>query len=250
MIRQLKKLIGYTLQASDGEIGRCDDFLFDDEKWAIRYMVADTSKWLPGREVIISPVFLDRPDWEEKNVPVRLTRQQIKDSPPLIEKTPVSRRYEMLYYQHYRLPQYWSGGNLWGGYQDPYGTVYPIEVEPIPKEELQKAEQIHLRSVNEVIKYHISTTDGQAGHVEDFLIDDETLAIRYLVIDTRNWLPGKKVLLSPAWLKSISWEEQKVHVDLDSDTIRNCPEYDASKPVTREYEIALFDYYARSYYWD
>jgi hypothetical protein len=107
----------------------------------------------------------------------------------------------------------------------------------------------HLRSTREVIGYHIQARDGEIGHVDDLIVDDELWYLRYLVIDTRNWLPGRKVLVAPAWAEQVSWIERKVYIDLKRETIKNSPEFDPSMPVNREYEVQLYDYYGRPRYW-
>jgi sporulation protein YlmC with PRC-barrel domain len=106
-----------------------------------------------------------------------------------------------------------------------------------------------LRSLEEVKGYHIQATDGKIGHVEDFIVDDESWEIRYLVVDTRKWLHGKQVLLSPKWIQEIKWLESNVYVDLSREAVRNSPKYDPFSPVNREYEIRLYDYYGRPKYW-
>ncbi|MGA9572974.1 MAG: PRC-barrel domain-containing protein, partial [Lysobacterales bacterium] len=121
MLRSINEITGYTLLAQDGEIGRCQDFLFDDRNWVVRYMVAKTAKWLPGRKVIISPVFLDKPDWSNRQFPILLSQEQIRRSPPLEEHAPVSRQYEINYHRYYSLPFYWLGRELWGTFPDPSG---------------------------------------------------------------------------------------------------------------------------------
>jgi hypothetical protein len=103
--------------------------------------------------------------------------------------------------------------------------------------------------VEEVTGYHIQATDDEIGHVEDFLVDDHSWTIRYLAVDTRNWLPGKKVLVSPDWAETIDWGQSKVMVKLTRDQIKNSPAYDPSTPVDRAYEARLYDYYHRSRYW-
>ncbi len=108
---------------------------------------------------------------------------------------------------------------------------------------------IHLRSTEAVTGYHIQALDGEIGHVRDFIVDDETWAIRYLEVDTRNLWPGKKVLVSPQWIIRVSWTDSKVYVDMTTENIQNGPEWVDSIPVTREYEHRLYDYYARSPYW-
>jgi hypothetical protein len=107
----------------------------------------------------------------------------------------------------------------------------------------------HLRSTREVIGYHIQATDGEIGHVEDFVLNDEIWSIYYMVVDTRNWLPGREVILSTSWIEEVDWIERHVHVNLSQEAVENSPEFDPSVPVNREYEIRLYDYYGRPKYW-
>ena len=102
-----------------------------------------------------------------------------------------------------------------------------------------------LRSARDVTGYYIAARDGDIGHVDDFLVDDRAWAIRYLIVDTRNWWPGKKVALSPEWIKTVSWTDSRVHVDLQREEIKAAPEYDASRPFEREDETRLFEHYDR-----
>ena len=67
----------------------------------------------------------------------------------------------------------------------------------------------HLRSSAAVTGYHIQATDGDIGHVEDFLLDDRSWTIRFMVVDTTNWWAGEKVLIAPAWIERVDWD----HVD-------------------------------------
>jgi sporulation protein YlmC with PRC-barrel domain len=97
--------------------------------------------------------------------------------------------------------------------------------------------------------HHIQALDGELGHVEDFIIDDETRRIRYLIVDTRNWWPWKKVLVSPQWIERVSWGERKVFVNLDRATIKKSPEYTEKSPLTRDYETGLHLHYNRLGYW-
>lgn len=259
MLRSINEILGYTILATDGDIGRCHGFLFDDRTWIIRYMVAKTAKWLPGRKVIITPSFLDKPDWINQRLPTRLTRQQIEESPSLDEHAPVSRRYELAYHKYYALPFYWVG-EAWRTYPAPFsGVIYPVPDQPLSKEAIEEEHKIaektgasesELRSIKEVIGYQIAAVDGEIGHVEDFLIEDDSWTLRYLVVETRNWLPGRKVLVSLQWITSIQWIDEKVHVDLTVEAIKNSPEFDPSQPVNRQHEIVLYDYYGRPYYWN
>lgn len=249
MLRSIDELRGYTLAAEDGEIGRCKDFLFDDRHWTVRYMVADTGRWLSGRKVLISPVSLGEPDWNYRSLPVRMTKAQIEGSPPLEDDMPVSREYETRYFSYFRYPYYWTGAGLWGTAAYP-GALYGVPQTGVEEETVDDQRPNHLRSVKEVEGYRIHATDGHIGHVEDFIVEEDSWTIRYVVVDTRNWLPGgKKVVISPEWATAIRWEEQDMVVDLTKDAIKNSPEFDPTVPINREYEVRLYDFYGRPRYW-
>ena len=247
MLRSLNELRGYVLQAEDGEIGRCKDFLFDDRFWTIRHMVADTGKWLPKRKILISPLVMNTPDWASSRFPVRMTKKKIEDSPPLATDEPVSRQREVGLFQYYGWPYYWVGGQTWGVIDFP--NLPHDATMPQPGTAEEDSGDDHLRSADEVTGYHIQATDDEIGHVEDFLVDDETWTIRYVVVDTRNWLPGRKVLIAPSWAESIDWSKSKVFVDLTRAQVKGSPEYDPSTLLDREYEKLLYDYYHRATYW-
>jgi hypothetical protein len=237
-------MIKYDVSATDGTVGRCKDFLFDEETWTLRYIVVDTGKWLPGRKVLISPISVGDIDASSRTLSVKLSWRQIEDSPPLDDDAPVSRRYEQKWLRYYGWPNYWYGDSLWGP------TDYPVELYLERKQDLQdemeEPEETHLRSVWEVTGYHIHAVDGDIGHVEDFLVDDHTWNVRYMIVDTRNWLPGRKVLVRPDWIESIVWAENKVHVNVTSEAIRNSPKYDPDQPLDADYEARLHDHYSQS----
>ena len=245
MLSKAKTLKGYKLDSRDGEIGKVKEFYFDDRHWTIRYLVADTGNWLIDRQVLISPYALIAVIKEEEHITIDLTKKQIEDSPSLDTDKPVSRQFEEAYYGYYGWPDYWGGAYMWGSY--PY-----IERD---REKWRKSTQgeetwdPHLRSTYDVSGHHIQATDGEIGHVDDFVIDDETWAIRYLIIDTQNWWPGRKVLVSPRWIERVSWEESKVFVNLPRDTIKRSPEYTEESLITRDYETILHRHYDRQGYW-
>jgi hypothetical protein len=249
MLRSADELKGYALEGSDGEIGRCNDFLFDDEFWTIRYMVADTGKWLPGRKVLVSPISLGEPEWASRRFPVNLTKKQIEEAPGLDHDAPVSRQYEARWFSHYHYPFYWGGDEPWGAGIEPRALATATAESDQSKGEARPGDP-HLRSVEEVIGYHIEATDGGIGHVEDFILDDHTWALRYMVVDTRNWLPGRRVLIAPTWVKAVEWSGEKAKIDLTREEVRNSPEYDPSTPANREYEVRLYDFYGRPKYWE
>jgi hypothetical protein len=243
-------LVGCTVRAKDGDLGRVEQFYFDDHKWVIRYMVVDTGRWLHGRQVLISTAGLKEPKWKSRVFPVNLTKEQVKNSPSIDTDKPVSRQHEAKLHNYYDWPIYWTSG------LEPYaGIGYPVPTHLSPpargkKAPTEKPADPNLRSTRQIIGYYIQAIDGEIGHVESFIVDDETWAIRYVVVNTHNWLPGRKVLVFPAWISRVSWDKSKVFVDLSRESVKNSPAFDPSKPVSRGYEERLFDHYGKPKYWE
>jgi hypothetical protein len=250
MLSNGSDLVGYSVQASDGSVGSVADLLFDDAHWTVRWAVIDTGGWLTGRQVLLPPSVLSRPDPAQRLFATDLTREQIEGSPGVDSDEPVSRQMEIDLYGHYGWPPYWSAA-----YMPPMGMT----ATSVPPESAAAADRLdqpreprgdpHLRSIGEVTGYYIRASDESIGHVDDFLIDGDSWAIRYLVVDTRNWWPGKKVLVSPQWIREIRWSDREVGVDLTSEEIRNSPEYDPSRTVDRAYEERLHGAYRKPPYW-
>ncbi len=244
MLRSLRGLRDYSIGATDDEIGKVHSFLFDGRTWGIRYLVADTGRWLPGRKVLIAVSALGRPNWPDHIFPVALTKEQVKNAPDIDTDKPVSRQREIELHQHYGWTPYWGMG-----YGVPAGGVpLPPAVDPEDAKAAAKGDP-HLRSTREVTGYRIRASDGEIGRVEDFIASDENWIIRYLVVDTKKWLPGRTVLIPPDWAREIRWDDQAVHVDVAKEKVRNAPAYDSSAGVNREYEIQMYDYYGRPKYW-
>ena len=272
MLNKAKTLKGYKLDSLDGEIGTVKEFYFDDQYWTIRYLVADTGTWLAGRKVLISPYALLAVNKDEQHIGIGLTRKQIEDSPSLDSDKPVSRQFEETFYGYYGWPAYWGGPHMWeassysgaiagagqglqygqGGI--PYGLGASPTAFPNPGASKESAQDEnswdpHLRSTHDVSGHHIQAADGEIGHVDDFVIDDKTWAIRYLVVDTVNWWPGKKVLVAARWIERVSWNESKVFINLTRAVIKQAPEYTDETLLNREYESRLHGHYNRQGYW-
>lgn len=252
MLRSMNGLQGFTIGATDGDIGGVDAFYFDDTSFTVRHLVVDTGGWLTGRKVLISPMALRDIDWDGRRIHAALTRAQVQQSPDIDTDQPVSRQQEIEYYGYYGYPHYWAGPYLWG--VGPYPMMSPGRAASLEQErqwdwKARERGDPHLRSSATVIGDYIQATDGDIGHVEDFLVDDSSWAIRYMIVDTRNWWPGKKVLVSPEWIERVDWNDSKVHVGVTREQIKKSPEYDPSGPVERDYETRLHDYYGRPSYW-
>jgi sporulation protein YlmC with PRC-barrel domain len=252
MMRNVKDLRGYAIRATDGVFGTVDDFYFDDEDWGIRYLVVDTGKWLSGRTVLISPIAIGSPDWMVQELPVSLTKAQVTQSPDIDTRKPVSRQHEAEYSRYYGHPYSWSGAGLWGM------GAYPgsLTAEDTINEELRAAathppataDDCHLRSSNAVIGYQVHATDGDIGQVDDLLVDDQTWAIRYLIVNTHGWWSDRRVLVAPRWIGDVSWSMVTVSVDLTRRAIKGAPPYDAEAQRDRQREQALHDRYDRPGY--
>jgi len=226
MLRSIKQIYGSKLGATDGEIGQVKDFYFEDQNWAIRYLVADTGSWLPGRQVLLSPYSLGRLDPAENVLRVNLTRKQIENSPSIDLHKPVSRQYEEEYYRYFGWPYYWRGDGLWGM------SGFPILDLPATPQasELATASGVqperpdaHLRSTHAVNGYQLRSGDEMVGHVCDFMVDAGNWAIGQLVVRTGHRISGKEMLVEIKNVSRISYEESTVFADLTGGAIGQHP---------------------------
>ena len=249
MLRSLNDLEHYTVHASDGDVGQVANFLMDDDHWVIRYLVVATGGFFSERKVLISPVAFGQAEWASQRFQVDLTRGKILHAPDVDTDQPVSRQHERDQFRYYGYPDYWGSSGIWGmaGAPGPLAAAGVAEKPPAPRR--GAPDDLHLRSAREVCGYHIQGSDDGIGHVQDFIVDDETWEVRYLVIDTSNLWFGRKVLVSPWWASSVSWEHRKVYLDLSREEIRDSPEWNPDAGVNREYETCLYDYYGRPAYW-
>jgi uncharacterized protein YrrD len=222
---------GYKLAGLDGEIGSVRDFYFDDQSWVIRFLIADTGNWLTGIHISIARAALIEVDGGERHISVDMTREQIERSPVLSSQAPVSEQLEAVSFGIYGSPEMGPDKPVRGP------AVRGMRRDP------------HLRSTHHVRGYHVQAVDGDIGVVSDFIIDDATWAIRYLVIDTQNWLEGRHVLISPQWIERVSWIKSSVLVSLSRAAIEQSPEDPGGSLRTREYETRLHEHYDRRGYW-
>ena len=259
MLYSAKGLEGYTIRATDGDIGHIDQLYFEQESWLVRYLVVDVGNWLISNKVLLIPGVIEHIDADGEVASVSLTKQQVKVSPSIDLSQPVSREKELALHQHYNWSPYWQVDliNRWafGTYPaEPLVSEPPApppgEINPEAAEVAQEAgTSSDLYSSDEVIGYHIEAEDGHIGRVEDLLIDDERWAIRYMVVDTGTWLPGRKVLVASTWVTGVRWEDEDVSVALTRETMKNSPAYDPERMIDRDYERALHQHYGKPTYW-
>ena len=247
MLWSSESLRGYSVRATDGRLGSVHDLLFDDESWRVRYLVVDTA-WLFGRRVLLSPATLGTPDRDAEEFPVAMTSEQVRHSPDIDTDQPVSRQQEIALHSHYGWAPYWSAPVVTPAM---FGEGSGIITGTVPNTAAANAGgDRHLRSAHEMKGYDIHAADGNIGHLDDFLIQDDGWTVRYFIVDTRRWLPGKKVLVSPQWIGRVSWGDQSVDVDLPRERIESSPEYQPESVVDRAYEETLHSWYGRPRYWE
>ncbi len=229
MLRRLEDITGCKVAATDGEIGSVKDVLFDEGKWGVRHLVIDTGSWLSGKQVLISPFSVQRINLDEHVVALNLTREQIEGAPPIDSDRPVSRQFEKNYYEHYGWPPYWIGPYAWGFWAVPtipndYGhTPTPGEREAEAAREAQDDPYLH--SFKAVDGNSVEASDGSLGDIEDIIIDDASWDVRYFVVDTAKFLPGKDVLVPPDSIGGIIYTDATVRIDMTRDQLKSRPEF-------------------------
>ena len=236
MLQSMNRFNGFTIHAEDGKIGMIDDLYFDDTHWTIRYLVLDTGKWLPGRRVLISPASVMAIDWPNHAITVSLKCEQVRNSPDIMTDKPVSRQHEAQLIAYYGWPSYWGA--------DPFGPMALPPPLPAAKSPLPKGDP-HLRSAHEVKGYHIEAVDGPVGHVSDFVLDDATWQIAFLIVDAGTWLHERLVLIKPSWVEGVSWDDRHVALALTREAVRTSPLFTSVFPVPSAYAEQLVQHYRR-----
>jgi hypothetical protein len=245
---------GNAIEATDGRMGTVSDFLLDDRTWKVRWLVVDTGTWLTGRKVLLHPSAVGKSDYEHRALNVALTTAQVQASPDIRRDQPVSRQVELNLYDYYGWNPVWDGGGYFGaGLGIGAGAVAaPLSAPPFfaagprPSGEVLLPDEAdpHLRSTTELVGYHVHASDGSIGHVENLLVEDATWDIRYLIVDTKNWLPGRHVLISPYAVTAIGWEEKEVRLNAPRERVKSSPAWDPFVMVDQVYEKELHHHYS------
>lgn len=240
MLCSLKEIDRYSVGATDGEIGKIKDFYFDDSAWVIRYFSVDSSASLSRRQVLISPISIDRSNSKNKPFFVSLTRDQVEKSPEIDLQGPISRQHEKNYLGYYGYAHYWGGAGVWGqgaypgimmpgaGYDSPVSDIPPAQtIAPLEAREQdsdsERGARTQLRSCAVVAGYHIDATDGALGDVTDFIIDEESWVIRHLAVTTGDWWPGHQLLIAPEWIKDVNCAAATLLTDHSRAQVRTAP---------------------------
>ncbi len=229
MLHSVRELLRFRILASDGKIGKADDFFFEDPSWQIRHLVVNTGRWLPANRVLIGTELVHPPDPATRLIPVSMTRGAVLHSAGTESDEPVSYQQERLLRERY-------GSELYAHSGAPIGVMHGVaqsqavafaEAER-PEADSEQLPSTCLRSAREVLGYQIEALDGPLGAIDDFLLeDDEELAIPYIVVNTKDArLPNPKVLVPPSWIQYMSWSESRVHMRVHRDKIKRSQRYD------------------------
>jgi len=224
MEHNIDSLIGYNLGATDDVVGEVTAFFFEDNSWVIRYIVVKTGNWLSGRKVLIPPDALKKTAWQNGLFPVNLTKTQIEKSPEIDTDKPVSRQQETELYGHYEWENYWGSGFYAGGSMDGPAPFPVLDRQATLKSDMkdeQAKDDLHLRDTGRVIGYHVHASNGDIGHINDFIIDDKDWHIKFVVVDTHNWFGGIKVLIPVSHIKAFEWLESKLVLDITIAAVEN-----------------------------
>lgn len=258
MLRKLKNLEGFSIHGRDADLGKAKDFYFDQHRFVLRYIVVDTGGWLKHEQTLISTDAFEKINYENKEILVDLSTEELEEGPGIDKNKPVSKVMEEKVVKHFDWPLYWTAPHPSDGPAIQAGNAMReklFKFDELTDEEKQAEEEeieSNLRSLNEIRGYHIQAQDKEFGHLEDLFVDEENWMIRYLLIDTRNILPGKDVLIAPEWIRNISWNKEKIYVNKTKEEIKNAPEYKEEKSdylVDREYEEDLYNHYNEIKYW-
>jgi hypothetical protein len=245
MLRSTKELEQYQIAASDGVFAQVRDFYFDDASWVIRYLVVDTGAPQPAHRVLMSPRAITASDSAAKNFRVALTQEQVRRSADVEAIKPVSEQQEMGYFGYDDYGKHWGGGGLWGA--GLYPDILQAGLATVERQEAN--DDPHLRSANAVARYYVHASDGDIGHVSGFLVDEQTWAIRYVVVNTSNWWLGHEVIIAPEWIDEVDWAESLVTVDLSRAAVKDSPVYSSDEPLDPEQERLTHSHYGRDGDW-
>lgn len=239
--RRTRDLSALTLFATDGHVGSVQQLYFDDRNWAVRYLLVHTGGWLSGRTVLIAPIAVEKIDDTNVSMQINLCKEQIAQAPTIEETWPRHRHYADTYETYVRCAPYWQlGSTVWERPAFYADSLMTRSNEPL---DLESSEQSHLRSSREITGYGILARDGQLGHVGDLIVDDNDWVVRYIEVNTRNWLPGKKVLVQAGRIKQIDGTKRSMMMSLTKHAIQSAPACNATGMITPDYELQLFKHY-------
>ena len=252
MLLSLKELAGFSIQAQDGEIGKVNDFYFDDHEWVVRHLIDKTGFGLLGKQTLITPDVIEMIDLDERRLTISLIREQVENSPSRSEEKPLARDMAKKVADDNLFRRQVSGDQ--SGDETSFAVALSAQPKIIPFKREMRQDLVpdgpNLHSSNDVMGYQISTNNGQLGHIVDMMIDDETWAIQYLVVGSKKELDDKRILISPEHVDWISWKQKSVSVSLDKEKIQECPNFNLAMPILNDRKDLLYEQFECVHLWD
>jgi len=238
MLHLAQKVAGAAVRGTDGDIGTLEDFYFEEDRWTVRYLLVDTGKWFSGKRVLISPMSVGA-GWGRSGLQLSLTRDQVWNSPEFTDGEPLSRAGETSVQAYYGYPAYWGAASIWGDYDSPAALAAGLPAGKIAADAAKSIdpEERHLRSVKKSTGYHLHARDGEIGHVDDFLIGEDSWRIRYLLVDTSNWIGGRSVIVSPEMVDAIDKDRGQLSVAAEREAIKRAPALESIESALELTEI-------------
>jgi sporulation protein YlmC with PRC-barrel domain len=240
MQRNIFSLLGFSLHAIDGEVGKVEEFYFDDKTWTVRYLVVKTHKIFSNRLVLISPVSIGRFIWEDGTFPVNLSKKQIKNSPDIDTDKPVSRQHEAVLNAYYLWEPYWDDGFYGPAVCDESNEEFIEKERLLEVKTSDKVFDIHLRSTRWLTGYKIQATDGEIGQLSDFVIDDDSWKLKYIIVSITSKNKLRNVLVSVNDIREIRFEESKIYLNITGSAVLESEPLDKTKYTTRRMSDKMY----------
>ncbi|HLO59255.1 MAG TPA: PRC-barrel domain-containing protein [Bacteroidales bacterium] len=275
MKRGINEIIGHSVVTSDGTKGKIKDCLFDRENWQVRYLEVDFGNLFSSDRILIPRTLLKDSHITDDDLLLNVKNSVVKLGPKPEEDLPISRQYEERLNGYYNQETYstsrtYSTGEAGAGRgygvtgettfgpgsgvtesansASAYPSDYPSRRVPQYTSTEDSKQSSNLFSFKEVNGYKIHATDGVLGSVEDLIIDENSWEIVYMVVDTNNWLPwSKKTLIDISFIENINYGTREAEISLNTDFLKNAPDYDEDRFVDDQYESNLRNYYERSW---
>ncbi len=210
MLYGMRTLEGFRLHAIDGLIGKVRDFHFQNDTWKIRHVLADTARHFAMRHVLLEPSKLGPVDWVSRAIRIRQTRDEIRHDPSLRTDLPLYRRVEEKALNYYAWAPHWT----------------PFSGMPEPDPDFRPDEECILRSRNHLAGYHVLARDGEAGRLEDFILDDTTWEVRMAVVRIGDRGERRSVLVPVGHIEEISFDQRSIQLDFAKAALSNGPVFD------------------------
>lgn len=236
MLQSTAHLIGFSLSATDGEIGKVKDFYFDDNTWKIRYLVVETGNWLFGRKVLIAPHAILHSLEESRTIAVSMTKEQVKNSPDIDTDKPVSKQSEADLYQHYA----WPYGSAGMGYPSAAMITGAAELSN-EMDNVEHHYDKHLRSYKHITDYKVYNEDGPVGDTEDFLLNTEDWTLPYLIVHTPVSSSNEKTVIPTRKIRSIDLNTYMVLIDLSTASLASSLKIAPGGFLSEEQQQRLFN---------